>query len=72
MLGGFMATKRERAVAILDAVESKARLKSRTLIGTGIAVVFLIAVALGKKFNDLNLIIKTAINWEKRINEKNF
>ena len=40
-----MATKRERAVAILDAVESKARLKSRTLIGTGIAVVFLIAVA---------------------------
>ena len=45
MLGGFMATKRERAVAILDAVESKARLKSRTLIGSGIAVVFLIAVA---------------------------
>ena len=24
------------------------------------------------KFNDLNLIIKTAINWEKKINEKNF
>ncbi len=45
MLGGFMATKRERAVAILDAVESKARLKSRTLIGSGIAVLFLIAVA---------------------------
>ena len=45
MLGGFMATKRERAVAILDAVESKARLKSKTVIGFGIAVVFLIAVA---------------------------
>ena len=45
MLGGFMATKRERAVAILDAVESKARLKSRTVIGFGIAVVFLITVA---------------------------
>ena len=45
MLGGFMATKRERAVAILDAVESKARLKSRTLIGSGVAVLFMIAIA---------------------------
>ena len=45
MLGGCMATKRERAVAILDAVESKARLKSRTLIGSGIAAAFLIAIA---------------------------
>lgn len=40
-----MATKRERAVAILDAIESKARLKSRTVIGFLIAVLFLIAVA---------------------------
>ena len=45
MLGRFMATKRKRAVAILDAVESKDRLKSRTLIGSGIAVLFLIAIA---------------------------
>jgi uncharacterized membrane protein YgaE (UPF0421/DUF939 family) len=40
-----MATKREHAVAILDALESKARLTSRTLIGSGIAVVFLLLIA---------------------------
>ena len=40
-----MATKREHAVAILDARDSKARLTSRTLHGSGIAVVFLLAVA---------------------------
>ena len=40
-----MATKREHAVAILDAIDSKARLKSRTIIGAGIATVFLLVVA---------------------------
>jgi len=40
-----MATKREHAVAILDALDSKARLTSRTLIGSGIAVVFLLLIA---------------------------
>ena len=40
-----MATKREHAVAILDALDSKARLTSRTLLGAGIAAVFLLAVA---------------------------
>ena len=40
-----MATKREHAVAILDALDSKARLRSRTLLGSAIAVVFLLAVA---------------------------
>ena len=40
-----MATKREHAVAILDAIDSKARLKSRTILGAGIAVVFLVIVA---------------------------
>ena len=41
----FLATKREHAVAILDALDSKARLTSRTLIGSGIAVVFLLLIA---------------------------
>ena len=40
-----MATKREHAVAILDALDSKARLRSRTFLGSAIAVVFLLAVA---------------------------
>ena len=40
-----MATKREHAVAILDALDSKARLRSRTLLGSGIAAVFLLVVA---------------------------
>lgn len=40
-----MATKREHAVAILDALESKARLTSRTIAGCAIAVVFLLAIA---------------------------
>ena len=40
-----MATKREHAVAILDALDSKARLTSRTLIGSGIAFVFLLLIA---------------------------
>ena len=40
-----MATKREHAVAILDALNSKARLTSRTLLGVGIAAVFLLVVA---------------------------
>lgn len=40
-----MATKREHAVAILDAIDSKARLTSRTLVGSGIAVIFLILIA---------------------------
>ena len=35
-----MATKREHAVAILDALDSKARLRSRTFLGSAIAVVF--------------------------------
>jgi hypothetical protein len=37
-----MATKREHAVAILDALDSKARLTSRTLVGSGIAAIFLL------------------------------
>ena len=40
-----MATKREHAVAILDALDSKARLTSRTLIGSGIAAIFLLLIA---------------------------
>ena len=40
-----MATKREHAVAILDALDSKARLASRTLVGSGIAAIFLILIA---------------------------
>ena len=40
-----MATKLEHAVAILDALDSKARLTSRTMIGSGIAVVFLLFIA---------------------------
>jgi hypothetical protein len=40
-----MATKREHAIAILDALDSKARLTSRTMIGFGIATVFLLLVA---------------------------
>ena len=40
-----MATKRGHAVAILDAIDSKARLKSRTIFGAGIATVFLLMVA---------------------------
>ena len=40
-----MATKREHAVAILDALDSKARLTSRTLVGSGIAAVFLLLIA---------------------------
>ena len=40
-----MATKREHAVAILDALDSKARLTSRTLVGTGIAAIFLFIIA---------------------------
>ena len=40
-----MATKRKHAVAILDALDSKARLTSRTLLGAGIAAVFLLFVA---------------------------
>jgi len=40
-----MATKREHAVAILDAINSKARLKSRTILGAGIATVFLLLIA---------------------------
>ena len=40
-----MATKREHAVAILDALDSKARLRSRTLLGSGIAAVFLLVIA---------------------------
>jgi len=39
-----MATKREHAVAVLDALDSKARLTSRTLLGAGIAAVFFLAV----------------------------
>jgi hypothetical protein len=41
-----MATKREHAVAILDAMESKVRLRSRTILGVCIGCVFLIAVAI--------------------------
>ena len=40
-----MATKREHAVAILDALDSKARLTSRTLVGLGIAAIFLFIIA---------------------------
>ena len=40
-----MATKREHAVAVLDALESKVRLKSKTVLAAIIAVVFLLAVA---------------------------
>ncbi len=40
-----MATKREHAVAILDALDSKARLISRTLVGSGIAAIFLLLIA---------------------------
>lgn len=40
-----MATKREHAVAILDAIDSKARLKSRTILGAGVATVFLLVIA---------------------------
>ena len=40
-----MATKREHAVAILDALDSKARLTSRTLVGSGIATIFLLLIA---------------------------
>ena len=40
-----MATKREHAVAILDALDSKARLTSRTLVGLGIAAIFLLLIA---------------------------
>ena len=40
-----MATKREHAVAILDAIDSKARLKSRTILGAGVATVFLLIIA---------------------------
>jgi len=40
-----MATKREHAVAILDALDSKARLTSRTLFGSGIAAIFLLLIA---------------------------
>ena len=40
-----MATKREHAVAILDAIDSKARLTSRTLVGSGIAAIFLLLIA---------------------------
>lgn len=40
-----MATKREHAVAILDAIESKARLMSRTILGAGVATIFLLLIA---------------------------
>jgi len=40
-----MATKREHAVAVLDALDSKARLKSRTILGAGVATVFLLVSA---------------------------
>jgi len=40
-----MATKREHAVAILDAIDSKARLTSRTLVGSSIAAIFLLLIA---------------------------
>ena len=40
-----MATKREHAVAILDALDSKARLTSRTLVGSGFAAIFLLLIA---------------------------
>ena len=40
-----MATKREHAVAILDALDSKAQLTSRTLVGSGIAAIFLLLIA---------------------------
>ena len=40
-----MAAKREHAVAILDALDSKARLTSRTLVGSGIAAIFLLLIA---------------------------
>ena len=40
-----MATKREHAVAILDALDSKARLTSRALVGSGIAAIFLLLIA---------------------------
>ena len=40
-----MTTKREHAVAILDALDSKARLTSRTLVGSGIAAIFLLLIA---------------------------
>ena len=40
-----MATKREHAVAILDALDSKARLTPRTLVGSGIAAIFLLLIA---------------------------
>ena len=40
-----MATKREHAVAVLDALDSKARLTSRTILGSCIAAVFLLIVA---------------------------
>ena len=40
-----MATKREHAVAILDGLESKERLTSRTIIGSIIAAVFLLVLA---------------------------
>ena len=40
-----MATKREHAVAILDALDSKARLTSRTLVGSAIAAIFLLLIA---------------------------
>ena len=40
-----MATKREHAIAILDAIDSKARVKSRTILGAGVATVFLLIIA---------------------------
>jgi len=40
-----MATKREHAVAVLDALESKVRLKSKTVLAAIIAAAFLLAVA---------------------------
>ena len=40
-----MTTKQEHAVAILDALDSKARLTLRTMIGSGITVVFLLLIA---------------------------
>ena len=40
-----MATKREHAVAILDALDSKARLTSGTLVGSGFAAIFLLLIA---------------------------
>ena len=40
-----MATKREHAVAILDALDSKARLTSRTWVGSGFAAIFLLLIA---------------------------